>query len=287
LQLPPTARTSQRVVVHLEKKPAPEPAKESGAGAEGADPSSYQLNNGAQAQNGHGSRVLLDERPLVLLPGLAQAIGVDGAIVLQQLHYYLANPKCGRAHDGQQWIFNTYEQWQAHDFPFWPVFRVGQIFRHLERRGLLISCQPETRSDGACNRRKYYTINYEQLNAVVPSHYCETQRSEHCKTQRSRTKTTGPKKGHKSAKGARSLRRAATAFFWKEPKVPYPKTERGMYGTLERLGIDTYPDHDGSFFHQMREAGWRIGGRRVHDWPATYQARVEKILDGMGGGSWG
>jgi hypothetical protein len=133
----------------------------------------------------------------VLLPSLAKAVGVDGAIVLQQLHYYLVNPRCGREHDGYRWIFNTYDEWQKNDFQFWPAYRVGQIFRRLERRGLLISCQPESYADGVGNRRKYYRINYEQLEKIVTAaaprararDHCKTQRSDHCKTQRSRTET--------------------------------------------------------------------------------------------------
>ena len=37
------------------------------------------------------NRMLLDERPLVLLPSLAMAVGVNEAIVIQQLHFYLAD----------------------------------------------------------------------------------------------------------------------------------------------------------------------------------------------------
>ena len=145
-------------------------------------------------------RVLFDERPLVLLPSLAKAVGVDQAIVLQQLHYYLVNPKCGHEHDGHRWIFNTYEDWQAQDFPFWPAYRVGQNFRRLEQRRLLISCQPESYADGVGNRRKYYRINYEQLEKIVTAaapracarvrDHCKTQRSDGAKTQRSRTETS-------------------------------------------------------------------------------------------------
>jgi hypothetical protein len=118
----------------------------------------------AQAQS--RNRVLLDERPLVLLPSLAKAVGVDGAIVLQQLHYYLGDPNCGREHNGHRWIYNTYEQWRD-DFPFWPLITIRRIFGRLERRGLIIACQPETRRDGCGNRRKYYRIDYEQLEKIV------------------------------------------------------------------------------------------------------------------------
>ena len=83
----------------------------------------------AQLRNGKfrkSSRVLLDERPLVLLPSLAKAVGVDAAIVIQQLHFDLTSPHSGRVVDGERWIFNTYEEWQKNDFQFWST-------RHIRR----------------------------------------------------------------------------------------------------------------------------------------------------------
>lgn len=105
------------------------------------------------------NRVLLDERPLVLQPSLATAVGTDAAIVIQQLHFHLANPDNGRIHDGEQWIFKTYEDWRKHDFPFWSERTIRRILSTLEKGGMIVSCQPEGRD----NRRKYYRIDYARL----------------------------------------------------------------------------------------------------------------------------
>ncbi len=48
-----------------------------------------------------------------------------------------------------------------------------------------------------------------------------------------------------------------------------------MYETLENEGIEISPDHDGHFFDQMEHNGWKINGKPVFDWIATYQARME------------
>ena len=68
----------------------------------------------------------------MLLPSLAKAIGINGAIVLQQLHFHLANRDNGRVHAGQRWIYKTYEDWQKDDFPFWNVFKIQRVFLDLE-----------------------------------------------------------------------------------------------------------------------------------------------------------
>jgi hypothetical protein len=103
------------------------------------------------------SNLLVDEPPMVILPGLAVAIGLNEAIVLQQLHYLLRNPKNGRTIDGVHYIYNTYPEWQK-CFPFWSVPTVKRILRELEKMKLVLSIQPD-RHD--YNQRKYYTINYK------------------------------------------------------------------------------------------------------------------------------
>ena len=107
--------------------------------------------------------MLLDQRPLVLLPTLAAMVGTDAAIILQQLHYYLADPDSGKEHDGERWIFNTYEGWQEHDFPHLSTKQIQRIFLRLEKRGLVASCQPEGRK----NRKKYYRIDYHRLDELL------------------------------------------------------------------------------------------------------------------------
>jgi hypothetical protein len=107
--------------------------------------------------------MLLDERPLVLLPSLAEAVGVNLAVVIQQLHFHLANPDNGRVHAGEQWIYKTYEDWRALDFPFWSTPQIRRAFRSGEELGLIVSCQPEGRD----SRRKYYRIQYDALEKAL------------------------------------------------------------------------------------------------------------------------
>lgn len=108
------------------------------------------------------SKLLISEPPLQVLPQLAIAVGLNEAIVLQQLHYLLQNPANGAEVNGERWIFNTIEEWVKSYFPFWCPRTLRTIFGNLERKNLIITCQPEGRK----SRRKYYRINEWQLNAI-------------------------------------------------------------------------------------------------------------------------
>jgi hypothetical protein len=102
--------------------------------------------------------LLIDEYPLLVLPSLAKAIGLNEAIALQQLHYWLENPKGGVELDGERWVYNTYEDWQKDNFPFWSIPTIQRVFASLESKGLIISKQL-----AAYDRKKYYRIHHINL----------------------------------------------------------------------------------------------------------------------------
>jgi len=113
------------------------------------------------------SKLLIDEKPLQVLPGLAVAIGLNEAIALQQVHFWLTGAKendaSNKFQDGKWWVYNTYQEWQATNFPFWSVHTIQRVFLSLEERGLLISEQLEKAK--YC-RRKWYTIDYEAFREL-------------------------------------------------------------------------------------------------------------------------
>lgn len=109
------------------------------------------------------SNLLINEPPLTVLPTLATVVGLNQAIVLQQLHYWATNPKVGVQRDGYTWVYNTYEQWQAENFPFWSVNTVQRTFAALEKAGLVVAAQFDLQD---WNHRKYYRIDYDALQAA-------------------------------------------------------------------------------------------------------------------------
>ncbi len=62
-------------------------------------------------------------------------IGLNEAIVLQQLHYWLRDTGSGMECDGVRWIYNTTEQW-LEQFPFWSESTLKRAFASLKALGL-------------------------------------------------------------------------------------------------------------------------------------------------------
>lgn len=72
--------------------------------------------------------LLIDDYPLMVLPKLAATIGLNEAIILQQVHYWLRKSK--HQYDGRTWIYNTYEDWQD-QFPFWSRCTIKRTLKKL------------------------------------------------------------------------------------------------------------------------------------------------------------
>lgn len=104
------------------------------------------------------SRLLIDEQPLQVIPSLAARIGLNRAVFLQQLHYWLQ--KSGHLRDGRLWIYNTYEEWHE-QFPFWSPEAVRKIVSQLEGKGIVETTDKYNERRG--DRTKWYTIDYDSV----------------------------------------------------------------------------------------------------------------------------
>lgn len=123
--------------------------------------------------------LLLDEYPLVILPRLAAAIGLNEAIVLQQVHYWVQTyRKIGdekHYQDGEWWVWNTGPEWQT-NFPFWSESTVWRTITALRNphnpkpgdkrtaRGplLITGCY----NPAGYDRTLWYRIDYEELARI-------------------------------------------------------------------------------------------------------------------------
>ena len=78
------------------------------------------------------SRLLYDERPLVVIPELAVVVGLNGAIALQQVHYWVRiNQRADKNfREGYYWTYNTYEAWRE-QFPFWSISTIKRWVKML------------------------------------------------------------------------------------------------------------------------------------------------------------
>lgn len=111
------------------------------------------------------SPLLINEPPLLFIPSLAKVIGLNEAIVVQQLHYWLNNPNTGIEQDGYKWVFNTYEEW-AKNFTFWSTSTIQRIFANLEKSGVVITAQLKKNQR---DMTKYYRIDYVRIRNMHDS----------------------------------------------------------------------------------------------------------------------
>ncbi len=109
-------------------------------------------------------RLLIDESPLQFQRGLAVALGVNEAIFLQQLHYWLMRSQNER--DGRWWVYNTLDAW-VREFPFWSAPTIRRIIAKLEELAVVLSSAEYNTS--WADRTKWYTIDYARLEALARS----------------------------------------------------------------------------------------------------------------------
>lgn len=106
------------------------------------------------------SKLLIDDYPILVLPKLATEIGLNEAIVLQQIHYWLGSSK--HIHDGFNWIYNSYKEWEE-QFPFWSNVTIRRTITSLEKQNLIIT---SNYNKAGFDKTKWYTINYLELEGV-------------------------------------------------------------------------------------------------------------------------
>lgn len=114
------------------------------------------------------SRLLINESPLMVLPGLAATIGLNEAMFLQQLHFWLeASGKEKTAQDDspRYWIFNTYSEWKK-QFPFWSERTIMRIVATL-RDELAVVITTNEFNKHNYDQTLWYSINYDKLNDIA------------------------------------------------------------------------------------------------------------------------
>ena len=105
---------------------------------------------------------LVEEPPLLVLPTLAHAIGLNEAILLQQIQYWLT--KSGKLRDGRQWVWNSAGEWQR-QFPFWSTNTIRRTINNLRDQGLIDTSSAFNKMP--MDRTLWYTINYDKVAEIM------------------------------------------------------------------------------------------------------------------------
>ncbi len=113
------------------------------------------------------SKLLISDYPLMVLPKLAVKIGLNEAIALQQVHFWLESYKSANDQihfkDGRWWVYNSRTEWVS-NFPFWSDSTVWRTLLKLRDIGILIVNDKYNRS--SFDKTLWYTIDYDKLNEL-------------------------------------------------------------------------------------------------------------------------
>lgn len=132
-------------------------------------------------------RLLLKEEPLVIDKELSKIIGLNEAIVLQQIEYWInINKKAQKEKsfkDGYYWTYNTIDEWNE-QFPFWSYDTVKRVLKKLKNMDLLIT---DRYNEKKYDRTLWYRINYDKLNLIEDEFYnrakCTIEQNSHSEQQ--------------------------------------------------------------------------------------------------------
>ena len=120
------------------------------------------------------SKWLFDSHPIVVDRELAKAFGLNEAIVLQQLNYWL-NGKSAKLINGRKWIYNSYKQWQKDNFPFWSLATVRRAIENCEKKGLIIT---DNFNKAGFDKTKWYSIDYEMVDKGMSKRVAQNEQTD-------------------------------------------------------------------------------------------------------------
>ncbi|MGR5900833.1 conserved phage C-terminal domain-containing protein [Bacillus cereus] len=106
------------------------------------------------------SKLIINEEPLLVLPSLAKSIGLNEAVFLQQIHYWLN--RSNHFYDERRWIYNSAVEWSK-QFPFWSEKTIRRILKNLEETKILLTGNYNKMK---FDKTKWYTIDYDKLRSL-------------------------------------------------------------------------------------------------------------------------
>lgn len=112
---------------------------------------------------GTSNGLLFPTPPRLFQDEVAVALGLNQAIVLQQLVYWENIPKVGVVRDGHKWVYNTYKDWKE-NFKWWSIRTIQDIFLDLEKQGIVVSRQFESASGKMI---KFYRVDRDRFDEIM------------------------------------------------------------------------------------------------------------------------
>ena|GEM_PF-1697631 len=112
------------------------------------------------------SNIFYNIEPKVINTQLAVSIGLNEAIVLQQLHYWLERNKTTATNfqDGRYWTYGTIQEYRDRDFPFWSFDTVKRTLAKLIKMGFVIQ---GNFNKWKLDQTKWYSIDYAAVEEWI------------------------------------------------------------------------------------------------------------------------
>lgn len=116
------------------------------------------------------SKLITPESPLLVPPLLAAEIGLEEAVILQQIHYYCLISKHIKS-DGRRWFWKTLHDW-GETLPFLKPSTIRRAIANLKDKFKLIDvCR---HSEKTWYQANWFTVNVENVQALW-NRICENQ----------------------------------------------------------------------------------------------------------------
>jgi DNA replication protein DnaD len=117
----------------------------------------------------NSSKMISSESPMIVLPLLAVEIGLNEAIMVQQINYWISiyegnseKYKKTHFHNNKFWIYNTYEDW-AKQFPFWSISTIRRTLSNLEKLELI---ETGNFNKFKGDKTKWYSVNHRKIEEL-------------------------------------------------------------------------------------------------------------------------
>lgn len=187
------------------------------------------------------SKCLIEDYPLMVSPRLAATIGLNEAIFLQQVHYWLISTDFEA--DGRKWVYNTMKQWHE-QFPYCSERTLARIISSLTKQGLILTANYNRRGG---DQTKWYSIDYEALDRLELPEFRPKKRSGN---PTSGQRSAQPK--HQDASPA-DVRGSSNLPKWQIEKNQ-GAADRSMHGSTSMSKCQVDADRDASKAAQPRPA---------------------------------
>ena len=105
---------------------------------------------------------MINEPPLLVFKTLAVKIGLNEAIVLQQLHFLCSISNNEK--DGHAWVYNTIDSWRDNHFEFWSRETIKRVFLSLREKNLVHSSSDFNKMK--IDKTLWYRVNYDELKLL-------------------------------------------------------------------------------------------------------------------------